>query len=135
MKCLAVVCGLTLVLSGVVHGQSPIRDAAARVVAPEVSAPALVRQNPELYWGGNVVAAIGGGMLGWGLGMGDATVACTAGRTVICTETNGNRALWIGGGAALAAAGIAMAAIGGKRVLPAVTFRPHGLAVTHRLQF
>ena len=136
MKCLAVVCSLTLLLSGVVHGQAPLHDAVARAVAQQPARPATVRANSDLYWGGAVLAGIGGWLLGTGLGMGPASVSCSVARDVTCTEINGNRALYLGSGAALAAAGIVMSAIGGKRVpAPTVAWTPHGLAVSQRVGF
>ena len=52
-------------------------------------------------------------------------------------EGNNHRASWICGGVAIAGAGVALVAIGRKRVraLPTIEFKPSGLALSQRVTF
>jgi len=99
------------------------------------------RANPNLYWSGLVVAGLGGGVLGWGLGSPERSVACVSRASVVtCQETGVNKMAWIGAGGGLMVGGVVMSAIGGKHVPRAaqnITVAPrlHGLSVTKRITF
>lgn len=96
----------------------PLTDAVSRYAAQ--TAPKPPRANPDLYSGGIVLAALGGAIMGWGLGTPSSAVTCTSrSASVTCEDPSANKGLYIAAGGGLMAAGIAMSAIGGKRVVVA----------------
>jgi len=137
MKLLALTLVACLALPRVVAAQSPIQASIDRAVAQQAATPG--RQNWDLYWSGLALVALGGGMLAWGIDMSDLTAACPSNvvGSVSCTQRDNHRALWIGGGVAIAGAGVALAAIGRKRIraLPTLESRPKGVALTQRVTF
>jgi hypothetical protein len=115
----------------------PIRESAARQTpapaAPDAKPKAMVRKNPDLYWGGIAMAGIGGWMLGTGLGQ-QHTIVCGGGSTLVaCEETGANKGMLIGVGAGVMGAGIVLSAIGGQKV--AVSPTRQGVLVRSRLTF
>ena len=114
--CLAVV--LCVGLAAPSLAAEPIRfDAALAALQAAAPAPKPPRRNDELYWGGVVMSALGGYLFGSGLGMGPHQVTCTGfGSFASCSETGGNRGMFLGIGAAVMGSGRVMAAVGGKRV-------------------
>jgi hypothetical protein len=92
------------------------------------------RKNPEMYWTGVGVSAIGGFMIGWGLGEKE-TVTCGGTFYVVsCEQTGAHKGMYIGVGAALVGAGAALSILGGKRVTVAPT-RGGGVVVQSRVKF
>ena len=135
MKLLAIALVACLALPGAVAAQSPIHTSIDRAVAQQAAPPG--RQHWDLYWSGIALVSLGGGMLAWGIDMRDQTATCPSSGPGSVSCTNNHRGLWIGGGVAIAGAGVALAAIGRKRVraLPTVEFKPSGLALTQRVTF
>lgn len=81
-----------------------------------VPAPQTRMKNSGMWVGGLVLSGAGGYMLGYGLAMERGAYCTTIGRSVLCEEEGENKNLLIGAGAALTAAGIWMAYVGGQRV-------------------
>lgn len=137
MKLLALALVACLGLPGAAAAQSPIQASIDRAVAQQAAPPG--RQHLEFYWSGIALISVGGGLLAWGLDMSDLTTTCpgSGAGSGSCTARNNIRASWICGGVAIAGAGVALAAIGRKRVraLPTVEFKPSGLALTQRVTF
>ena len=137
MKLLALTLVACLALPHAVAAQSPIQASIDRAVAQQAATPG--RQNRDLYWSGLALITLGGGMLAWAVNMSDLSATCPGNvvGSTSCTDRNNHRALWMAGGVAIAGAGVALAAIGRKRVraLPTVEFKPSGLAITQRVTF
>ena len=137
MKLLALTLVACLALPNAVAAQSPIQASIDRAVAQQAAAAGW--QNRDLYWSGLGLVALGGGLLAWGVEMSDLIATCPGNvvGSVSCKERDNHRALWIGGGVAIAGAGVALAAMGRKRIRPYPTLeaRPKGLALTQRVTF
>ena len=90
-------------------------QAAAKVQAPR---PAQTRmKNSGMYVGGIVMSGVGGFMLGRGTATKRETVCVGSFSITYCEEYGANKIAMIGGGAALAGAGIWLATIGGEKVV------------------
>ena len=98
------------------------------------------RRHNELYWGGITLAGAGGLLIAWGLGTEDKELAATCRSfglfsRVSCSETGLNKGSLIGIGAGLAAVGLVLSVIGGRKVPVNVAASPSRISVSRTIDF
>jgi hypothetical protein len=132
MKRIALALIITLVAS-TAFAEGPILSSADRLAQQVTDRSKMERQNPEMYYAGLSVLGLGAFMIGWGLGE-QTSVTCGGGAFLVsCTETGGNKGLFIGTGAALAGGGALLAALGGKKI--PVKASLHGITFEKNFSF
>ena len=127
LVCLALVCVL---VSPSVYASGPIMKSAKALAAQQPATERPPRRNPALYWSGVALAAVGVGIFGWGVASKHIITCDALSGIVSCTEPGGHQGALIGIGSAAMSTGVAMSALGGKRVSVAPSARGIGAVGT-----